>query len=263
MVWNMDLKKKLQLEGKEHKWMWLYWIFFGLVVFMVCFLSFYQLDVKYVDPYDEARHGVNAYEMFRQGELIKSTYCYETDYYNLKPPLSMWGIMLGFLILGKNVFALRAYSAVCYILLVIVVGLFTKRHYGRLESVLAMGLLAINTAPFEAHMVRAGDADSLYVLLFTLAMLCMMEIPQKKSRLYLCGLFFSLAFLTKSFHAGMIVAIGGLYLLLTGEIKKIRPKEMIYFILSAVGPVFLWAVLRLSVDGLSFFKQMINIESKS
>ena len=180
----MDFIKKLRRNEKEEQWTWVYRLSFGLVLAVVFFLSFYQLEEKYVDPFDEARHGVNAYEMFRQGNLIKSTYGYETDYYNLKPPLSMWCIMLGFLLFGKTVFALRAYSAVCYILLVAFVGMFVKRNYGRMEAILAMGFLALNTAPFEAHMIRAGDADSLYVLLFTLAMLYMMEIPKNKNRLY-------------------------------------------------------------------------------
>ena len=256
----MGSKMKWSLKQNSEKGGWWYWSLFALVLLGVCFLSFYQLDAKYVDPYDEARHGVNAYEMFREGNLIESTYGYETDYYNLKPPLSMWGIMLGFLVLGKNVMALRAYSAVCYVILVASVGLFTKRNYGRLESLLAMGFLAINTAPFEAHMVRAGDADSLYVLLFTLAMLSMMEIPKKKTKLYWCGLFFALAFLTKSFHAGMIVVIGGLYLIFTGELKKLRLKEILFFGLSVVLPIGLWAVPRLFVDGMIFFKQMVFVD---
>ena len=71
----MESKKKLELKWMEEKGTWLYWIAFVVVLAVVCFLSFYQLDAKYVDPYDEARHGVNAYEMFQQGDLIKSTYC--------------------------------------------------------------------------------------------------------------------------------------------------------------------------------------------
>lgn len=256
----MESKMKLCLKQRLEKGAGWYWILFALVLLIVCFLSFYQLDTKYVDPFDEARHGVNAYEMFRAGNLVESTYCYETDYYNLKPPLSMWGIMLGFMILGKNVLALRAYSAICYIVLVACVGLFVKRNYGCVESLFAMGFLAINTAPFEAHMIRAGDADSLYVLLFSLAMLFMMEIPKKKSNLYWCGFFFALAFLTKSFHAGMIVVIGGLYLLFTGELKKIRLKEMLFFGLATILPVAVWGIFRVSVDGLTFFKQMLFVD---
>ena len=238
-------------------------IYWGLFLFILCvtaFMCFYHLDVKYVDPYDEARHGVNAYEMLREGRLVESTYGYETDYYNLKPPLSMWCIMLSFLLLGKNVLALRAYSAVCYLILTICVGLFVKRNFGATESLFAMCFLAVNTAPFEAHMIRAGDADSLYVLLFTLAMLCMLEIPQKQNRLYLCGLFFALAFLAKSFHAGLIVVIGGLYLLFSGELKKIRCKTMLRFLAVTCVPILVWAVMRMRVDGLLFLKQMVQVD---
>lgn len=234
-------------------------VFTALLAF-IAFLSFYRLDAKYVDPYDEARHGVNAYEMYAQGNLVESTYGYETDYYNLKPPLSMWCIMASFVLLGKSVFALRAYSAVCYIILAAAVGLFVKKHYGILESVFVMIFLSINTMPFEAHMIRAGDADSLYVLLFTLAMLCMMEIPKKQNRLYLCGLFFSLAFLCKSFHAGIIAVIGGLFLLLAGELKKISVKKMLIFLACAAAPIAIWSGMRFFVDGTAFFKQMLFVD---
>lgn len=79
--------------------------------------------MKYVDPWDEARHGVNAYEMANGGSLIQSTYMRQADYYNLKPPLSMYGIMLGMAIFGNTVFALRFYAALSYVLLALCVGL--------------------------------------------------------------------------------------------------------------------------------------------
>lgn len=251
----MDFKKWIAEKNKV-----LYGILFAAVLLVISFLCFYQLDHKYVDPYDEARHGVNAYEMLRQGKLIESTYGYETDYYNLKPPLSMWCIMLSFRLLGRNVFALRAYSAVCYLLLSAGVGLFVKSHYGAVESILAMGFLAVNTAPFQAHMIRAGDADCLYVLLFTLAMLCMMEIGQRQNALYLCGFFFSLAFLAKSFHAGVIAVIGFFYLLLAGELKKQKPAAVIKFAAITAAPLLFWAFLRFFVDGTAFFRRMLYVD---
>lgn len=230
---------------------------FFLLTALICFLAFYKLDAKYVDPWDEARHGVNAYEMYKEGSLIKSTYLYETDYYNLKPPLSMWCIMLSFALFGTNVFALRAYSAAAYVLLAVIVGWFVKKQYGKTESLFTMGLLAANTTPFIAHMVRAGDADSLYVLLFTLAMLSMLQIQKNQNYLYACGVFFALAFLTKSFHAGVIVVIGGLFLLITGELKKMSKKTWGLFICSFTIPIALWAVPRFLTDGMDFFKQML------
>ncbi|MGN0247370.1 MAG: glycosyltransferase [Lachnospiraceae bacterium] len=220
------------------------------------FLCFYKLDVKYVDPWDEARHGVNAYEMLKQGKLIESTYRYETDYYNLKPPLSMWSIMLSMLIFGKSVFSLRFASVLCYLILALVVVCFARKRYGRTAALFSLMLLTANTTPFIAHMVRAGDADSLYVLLFSLAMLCMLQIRENHQKLYWCGFFFALAFLTKSFHAGVIVAIGGLYLLLTGELKRIKVREYLKFFASFAIPLCLWVFGRICVDGTAFLKEM-------
>lgn len=222
----------------------------------LAFLCFYKLDVKYVDPWDEARHGVNAYEMLKQGSLVKSTYLYQTDYYNLKPPLSMWSIMLSMVLFGKSVWTLRLASVICYLCLALCVVCFARKRYGRLPALFSLALLCANTTPFIAHMVRAGDADSLYVLLFSLAMICMLQIRDDHSKLYLCGFLFALAFLTKSFHAGLIAVIGGLYLLLTDLFKKIRLKEYVLFILSFGAPVGLWVIARLCTDGTAFLKEM-------
>ena len=226
----------------------------------LAFLCFYKLDVKYVDPWDEARHGVNAYEMLKQGSLVKSTYLYQTDYYNLKPPLSMWSIMLSMVLFGKSVWTLRLASVICYLCLALCVVCFARKHYGRLPALFSLALLCANTTPFIAHMVRAGDADSLYVLLFSLAMICMLQIRDDHRKLYLCGFLFALAFLTKSFHAGLIAVIGGLYLLLTGLFKKIRLKEYVLFILSFGAPVGLWVIARLCTDGTAFLKEMWLID---
>ena len=73
-----------------------YWfVFAGLAAFaaMLCFL---RLDVGYVASWDEARHGISAYEMIQNKNYIVNTFNYDVDYWNLKPPLSFYGIMLGF-----------------------------------------------------------------------------------------------------------------------------------------------------------------------
>lgn len=234
----------------------LYQLAFLCLFVWLAFLCFYKLDVKYVDPWDESRHGVNAYEMLKEGSLIRSTYLYETDYYNLKPPLSMWSIMISMLLFGKTVFAMRFPSVLCYLILAAVTAAFVRKRYGRPSALFCLAFLAANTTPFLAHMVRAGDADSLYVLIFTLAMLCMLQIGDNQKYLYGCGFLFSLAFLTKSFHSGVIVVIGGLYLLLTGELKKMKPAVWAKFIASAAVPVGIWAGLRYLTDRTAFLEEM-------
>lgn len=53
-----------------------------------------NLESSWVELYDEQRHAVNAYEMVVNNDYLVNTYFGETDYFNLKPPLSMWAIAL-------------------------------------------------------------------------------------------------------------------------------------------------------------------------
>ncbi len=236
-----------------------YWMFFALACLTLAFFCFRCLDVQYVDSWDEARHGVNAYEMIQNGDYIRHTYNYQTDDWNLKPSLSYWGIILGFRIFGYSVLGLRFVSALAYLLTGIVCALAAKR-YSREASILVLGFFCANERPLSAHLARAGDADSLYLLFFTLAMLAMLKLCENHKRLYLCGLMFSLAFLTKSWHAGMIAAVGGLYLLGTGELFRLRAKEWGFFLLSVFAPLLLWFGWRYTKDGFSFLEQMIEVD---
>lgn len=235
-----------------------YWFLFGGIAVFAAMLCFLRLDVGYVSSWDEARHGISAYEMIQNKNYIVNTFNYETDYWNLKPPLSFYGIMLGFGIFGYSVTGLRFYSALSYLLICLLCALFVKKHHGKLSSLLTFAFLCCNHMMLETHGARAGDADALYQLFFTIAMLAMMEIPEKHSRSYICGACFSLAFLTKSYHAGIILAIGGIYMLLTGTIKKFKIKEWILFVLSMAIPAGIWVIARFTQDGLTFFMTMIS-----
>ena len=236
-----------------------YPVLFVLLTLMTAFLCFRCLGIKAIDSWDEARHGISAYEMLKNGNFLVNTYLGEPDYWNVKPPLSFWSIMAGFTLFGYTAVGLRFFSALAYLATTVVTGLFARR-YGKLASILVMVFLCANYFPFKAHLVRAGDADSLYLLFFTLAMLAMIKIREDGRMLYVCGLCFSLAFLTKSFHAGMIAAIGGLFLLLTGELKKMKPGRFLLFLGSALLPAALWAACRFQYDGLTFFRNMYEAD---
>lgn len=235
-----------------------YWfIFAGLAVFaaMLCFL---RLDVAYVASWDEARHGVSAYEMIQNKNFIVNTYNYDVDYWNLKPPFSFYGIMLGFGICGYSVTGLRFYSALSYFLICVICSLYVKERHGKWSSLLTMAFLCCNQLMLALHGARAGDADALYQLFFTIAMLTMMEIPEKHNRSYICGACFSLAFLTKSYHAGIILVIGGLYMIISGHITKFKIKEWFFFVLSMAVPAGIWGIARFTQDGLIFFMTMLT-----
>lgn len=237
----------------------IYWPCFLLLTALTAFLCFRCLSIGAIDSWDEARHGISAYEMMQTQNYLVNTYLGQPDYWNVKPPLSFLTIIAGFSLFGYTALGLRFFSALAYLITVICTGLFAKR-YGRLASLFTMVFLAANYFPFKAHLVRAGDADSLYLLFFTLAMLAMLQIRRDQRWLLACGLCFSLAFLTKSFHAGMIAFVGIFYLILSGLWKKIRPRILGGFLFCAVAPIFLWAALRFSYDGLTFFQQMYEAD---
>lgn len=236
-----------------------YWFFFLILSILIAFLCFRCLGIKYIDSWDEARHGISAYEMMQNKNYLVNTYLGEADYWNVKPPLSFLSIIAGFSIFGYNAVGLRFFSALSYLLTSICTGLFAKR-YSKLASLLSMLFLACNYLPFKAHLVRAGDADALYLLWFTLAILAMLKISQNQKWLPFCGLCFSLAFLTKSFHAAMIAAVGGLFLLFSGEIKKISWKIWGVFLLSSTLPILIWGILRYQYDGFTFFLEMYKAD---
>lgn len=233
-----------------------YWFFFAGMTAVTVFLCFRCLDVAYVSSWDEARHGVSAYEMMQNGNYIVNTFGYEPDYWNLKPPLSFYGIMLGFKIFGYSVMGLRFYSACAYLLTCVAVGLFLKKYH-KLTSLIGMCFLCCNYYVLGFHCGRSGDADALFLMFFVFAMLAMLKIREKHWNLFICGFCFACAFLSKSFHAAVIAAIGGGYLLFTGEIAKIKLKEWIGFLLSFMIPLGIWFAARFSQDGMKFFTEMV------
>lgn len=236
-----------------------YPIFFALLTALTAFLCFRCLGIGAIDSWDEARHGISAYEMMKHKNFLINTFMGEADYWNVKPPLSFLTVTAGFALFGYNAVGLRFFSALSYLLTTVCTGLFARR-YGNMASLLTMAFLTANYFPFKAHLVRAGDADSLYLLLFTLSILAMLKIQENRRWLYICGLCFSLAFLTKSFHAGMIAAVGGLFLLFTGELRRIRPGQWVFFLFSVLFPIFLWVFLRYQYDGMIFFQHMYEAD---
>lgn len=237
-----------------------YLILAALIVTVALFNLFYNLGNTAIDNWDEARHGVNAYEMLKNNNFIVSTYSYQPDYWNLKPPLSFWTIILGYKLMGYNALGLRIFSALAALGTIVEIFYFVKYRHGRVAALISAATLTTTTQYILSHCARTGDADALFVLLFTTAMLSLMLIERSRVWLYVTGLSFSLAFLTKSWHAGNLGVIVGLYLLISGEVFKIRFKEWLTFLASSLIPILAWSVFRYSQDGLVFFQTMVQYD---
>lgn len=237
-----------------------YFIFFVFIMAVIGYICFKNLGAFPVQDWDEARHGVSAYEMFKNNEYIVNTYNYSNDYWNLKPPMSFWAIIMFFKIFGVSIFSMRLYSAISIFATILIVGLFIGKKYGKLEALIALTFFAASSPLYLSHMGRSGDADAMFVLFFTLSMISMTYIEKTKKALYFSGFFFSLAFLTKSWHAFSIVAIGGLFLIFSGEIKKLKIKQWIVFIASFIIPILGWVAARIYKDGTHFLTEMVRYD---
>ncbi|ODR36015.1 hypothetical protein BEI60_15410 [Eisenbergiella tayi] len=237
----------------------IYIVYLALTI-LTAYLCFNKLDIALIQHWDEARHGVNGYEMYMTHNYIGNTYNYENDYFNLKPPLSYWFIMLGFKLFGVSIFSMRFYSAAALLLTFIIVGIYMHKYYGRIATVSTMLLFISCSDLFYRHAGRNADADALYILLFTAALLLMLRTKEHPRFIYACGFLFSLAFLAKSWHALILLAIGGLYLIFSGLWKGLKVKYYFVFILCAFGPIFLWAIARYQYDGMAFLGQMFGVD---
>ncbi|EHJ01417.1 glycosyl transferase family protein [Clostridium sp. DL-VIII] len=251
---KIDLNKLIKYAEAQ------YILLAGSVIFFIAYICFRNLGTFPINNWDEARHGISGYEMIKNNQYIINTYAYEKDYWNLKPPLSFWIIALCIKSFGVSMFSIRFYSAISLLILTTLIGIFVLKRYGKIESLVSLLSFSASTQLYVKHVGRHADADALFILLFTISMISMLYIKDNKKFLYISGLSFGLAFLTKSFHSFLLVIIGGLFILFTGEIKRIKQKEWFLFILSFSVPIGLWVIARIRSDGFFFFKEMIKYD---
>lgn len=237
-----------------------YYILLAVILSAALFNIFYNLGNTPINSWDEARHGISTYEMLKNRNLIVNTYAYENDYWNLKPPLSFWAISLGYAIAGFNPLGLRFFSGIAAFLTIVIVTVFTKHTFGKFASIISAAVLATTPQYILSHSARSGDADSLHVLFFTVAMVSAALTNKNIKWLYVSGLSFALSFLTKSWHSLSIFAIAGLYLVISKTVYKIKAGDWIIFGLMSVFPILTWGILRFSNDGTVFFRKMISFD---
>lgn len=250
---------KTQMTGKTKQRLFL--VLALLIALLSAVNFFYNISEYPLQNMDEARHGVNAYEMVKTGELTATTYGYEYDYWNVKPPLSSWMIAAGYRIFGFGTLGLRFYSALSGVALTVAVMLAARRFYGRQVS-LCSGVIfaAVPRLSFiNGFSLRFGDPNGLFYLLYFLCIFCLMLSVKRTKFFPLAVLAASLALLDKGAHA--LTAFAALFFvwLFFRLFQRMRAAD---YLLSAAAllPVGVWAVFRYLEDGAEFFTRMVTID---
>lgn len=249
---SIDGKCWIPEPGKK-----LYTMILSILFCLLCFVTFYKIGCVPIQNYDESRHGVSAYEMLQTGDPIVTTYNYETDYINLKPPLSEYIIALGYRIFGYNTLGFHFFSGVSWIVIAIGYTIYAHRRMGKKSAIWVLFTFSAMRKLYEHHGPRTGDADAIFLLFFAYGLLFLICYNEGNVK-YLYGscLCFSLCFLSKSLHAGVLaVPIVAYVFLYDRKIFK-NWKRILICLTCALGPIAVWAVFRYQRDGTRFFELM-------
>jgi 4-amino-4-deoxy-L-arabinose transferase-like glycosyltransferase len=233
-------------------------LIFGVSVFN-CFFSL--ANSPPVQPWDEARYGISAFEMIKSHDFIRTTFNFKTDLWNLKPPLNAWLVALSFKIFGYSTFALRFFSALFSLLTILIAGLVMKNQAGP-SAGLVSSLALSTTIPFIfIHGARSGTCASMLAFLALLCIFFIVKIETRKQYFYLCGFLLSVAFLLYGFASVQILIILFVYLFLFRKQIHLTAGQWAVFSVCALLPVTIWTALRLNnIDGVEFIKKMFTYD---
>ena len=210
-----------------------------------------------ISSWDESRHGVSAMEMIESGNYLVNTHMGSPDYWNAKPPLAFAPMVAGFKVFGFTSLGLRFFSALAVLISFIAVTFYCLQAHGTRMAIYVAALLATSRLLINDHGARTGDADALYILLYTLCFLLIISSRKSCAKFYLASFIAGLAFLTKSFHAGTLCFTIFVVFLMDNPISISTFKRGLACIACALLPVGLWMLLRYQYDGTAFFEKML------
>lgn len=225
---------------------------FPLTLFLAaaaCFL-YVGADAVPIALWDESRNIVNALEMRASGDWLVTSYGFEPDLWNTKPPLLIWLMTGSMALFGATEWALRLPSIIAALGTLSLVLLLVRRATE--SSALALGaaaILLLSPGFLGKHGAGSADYDTLLTF-FTTLYGCLLFRALSSSRpklqaMALAGLAIAAAVMTKS-AAGLVPGAGiALYLLWTGRLTRLwNGRGLTVLIVASVLPVLLFLIAR-------------------
>jgi len=224
-----------------------YWKYL-IVALLMWMPIFGYLDDLPIRIWDEARVGINAYEMLKNGDFIVTYFQDNPDLWNTKPPLLIWLQVLSMKFLGVNEFALRLPSAFAAVFTCLALLVFAMRYNKQFIFGFFAVLILITTHGYIGyHVTRNGDYDALLTMFTTVGGLFFFAYieTEKKQHLYLFFVTTALAVLTKSVTGLFFIPALFIYTLYRKKILVILKNKHFYFgILIFVAMVFGYYFIR-------------------
>ncbi|MCS7077994.1 MAG: glycosyltransferase family 39 protein [Bacteroidia bacterium] len=195
-------------------------LFRSITIIIILLYSFWNLHSGPLNPFDEARYGVNAMEMMKNGDYLNLYYAGKPDDWVFRPPLWIWCIILSYKVFGYNLFALRFPAAICILGFFYFTYRWVRLYKDEYFALFVVALLAINKGITGFHVSRTGDMDAalllgLSIFLFYFSLFYTRSLKLKYALLAAVGLL--IAFYTKT--TASVLYLPGVILFLAWERK--------------------------------------------
>lgn len=225
----------------------------AIALFLLASSIFFFVDTK-IPPIalpDESRNAINALEMYLSGFSLVTTYGFQPDLWNTKPPLLIWLMSASMTVFGPSEWAIRLPSALAALGILLCTLLFVRRVTGSAGlAFLAATLMVISPGFFGEHGARTADFDATLTFFVTAGLQLLFFAlhkarPDVKDMLVIGGLVAAAA-LTKTIAAFIPVVGAGLYLVAVGRVGRTLANVHLYLIAAAAAvlPLLAFYVLR-------------------
>ena len=206
-----------------------------LILIIVSIPLFQHLGSLTIRIWDESRLAINAYEMYLNGNYLIPTFNGEPDMWNTKPPLMIWLQVLSMKIFGVTETGIRIPSALAAFFTCVSILIFSVRYLKNFwVGFIAVLVLVTSFGYVDIHATRTGDYDALLTLFLTVGSFSFFAFIEtsKKKYLYLFFVSLTLAVLTKSAAALMIIPCFFIYVLVKKKFLFVLKNPHFYIGLS-------------------------------
>jgi 4-amino-4-deoxy-L-arabinose transferase-like glycosyltransferase len=223
--------------------------FAGLIILLIiiAYPIFWNIDYYPIRLWDESRVAINAYEMHKTGNWIVTTYNWEPDMWNTKPPLLIWIQVLFIKLFGLNDLSIRMVSPLAALgTCIFLYWFFIKKFNQPWMGIMVCLILVTSKGYIRLHGTRTGEYDSLMVMFTTMyALYYFLYLEDdKKKYLYGAAITLTLAVLTKGIAALLFMPALFIFTLFRGKIIMLVTNPHFYigiaiFAVFGVGYYFL------------------------
>ncbi len=237
-----------------------YWALAGLVLAIAAFNLTFRLGREIVTEWDESLYGVSAWEMLHSKRWLVTTFRGNVDYYNTKPPLNIWLIVLSFKVFGANLISLRLPAILSAWLTIVVLQLWARRSFGPAVSILSSLVLATSFGFLYDHAGRNGDTDALFALLVLLTTVTLWSARDHPWRLVWLGPILAATFLLRGMGVLMPLAIVAAVELSRRTVWRSEERPLLAAAVLFVLPVTFWALRRWQLDQWQFLGALFTYD---